>query len=61
MIYEEWLENEDEASGEQNGETSTWIALADLMTGLMAIFLVMFLIMKVHILLVFVVQKEELL
>ena len=45
MIYEEWLENEDEASGEQNGETSTWIALADLMTGLMAIFLVMFLIM----------------
>ena len=45
MIYEEWLENEDVASGEQNGETSTWIALADLMTGLMAIFLVMFLIM----------------
>ena len=45
MIYEEWLENEDDVSSEQNGETSTWIALADLMTGLMAIFLVMFLIM----------------
>ena len=45
MINEEWLENEDDVSSEQNGETSTWIALADLMTGLMAIFLVMFLIM----------------
>ena len=45
MIYEEWLENEDDVSSAQTGETSTWIALADLMTGLMAVFLVMFLIM----------------